>query len=119
MLQLHSLSSSRRLVQVYSHKEAGAGDGGESGQVFCTSALLIWFVPVPLATASSGSQNQSVRRLHSFPAKGRDTDGVLRGPVTPSVSQCLKEKMLEETGTKGRWRSGLRKGTSTVMLGRK
>lgn len=31
--------------------------------------------------------------LHSFPAKGRDTDGVLRGASHAiSGSQCLKEK---------------------------
>lgn len=32
-----------------------------------------------MATASSGSQNQSAWRLHSFPAKGRDTDRALTG----------------------------------------
>lgn len=116
MLQLHSLSSSRRLVQVCSRKEAGVGDGGESGQVFCTSALSSGlFLPCwpqqalgPRIRVHGGytasQQRAEIQTEHS------------QRPVMPSVSQ---EKRLEEIGIKGRWRSGLRKGTATVMLGRK
>lgn len=79
---------------------------------------FIWFVPVPLATASCGFQNQSAWRPHSSPAKGRDTDRALMG-ASHAIITVPERKKLEEIGIKDRRRSGFRKGAATVMLGRK
>ena len=98
MLQLHSLSSSRTLVQVCSHKEAGVGDGGESGQVFRTSAL------------SSGLF------LSRWPQQALGPRIRVHGGYTASQQRA---EIQTEIGIEGRWRSGLRKGTTAVMLGRK
>lgn len=91
MPQLHTLSSSRSLVQVCSHKEAGVGDGGESGQVFHKSLLSSGLFLSRWQQQAVGPRIR-VRGDRAAPQQRAEiqTERSWR-PVMPS-SRCLKGK---------------------------
>ena len=91
MPQLHSFSSSRSLVQVCSHKEAGVGDGGENRQVFCKCAPSSGLFLSRWQQQAVGPRIRVRGDLTAPQQRAEIQTERSWGPVMPS-SRCLKEK---------------------------